>query len=240
MNRREFLLRMSSGIAAASAGCSATRAFGPAKAELPNIVMFISDDHSRRVAGCYGDKIVQTPSMDRLAREGMLFNRVFTPTAMCAPSRTTISTGLHPHRHGLHVNSGKSFSGLKRLKTYMDSIGYRYVSGGKAQIDAKKLESILAEDDPRPLCLLISSREPHGPYKAGGPYDPDTIPLPPSQVDTPETRLVESNYYTDVTLADTELGQCMDLVGKYGMTEDTCLIYTSDHGAGMPFGKWSC
>ena len=87
---------------------------------------------------------------------------------------------------------------------------------------------------------MIASREPHSPWKANGPYDPDSIPIPPNLVDTTETRRAAANYYADITLADDELGRCMELLAKHDFEDRTCLIYTSDHGSGLPFGKWTC
>ncbi|MFC1737345.1 sulfatase-like hydrolase/transferase, partial [Candidatus Hydrogenedentota bacterium] len=134
MNRRDFIFGIGSGFVAATAGKSKVFAVDAPAKKLPNIVIFLSDDHSRRIAGCYGDKVVKTPNMDRLAGEGMRFNCAFTPTAMCAPSRMSLSSGLHTHRHGLHVNSAKARPGIKRMKEYMTEFGYRVEIGGKAQI----------------------------------------------------------------------------------------------------------
>ncbi len=61
----------------------------------PNILFAIADDWSLH-AGAYGTKWVKTPSFDRVARDGILFNHAYTPTAKCAPSRASIITGRHP------------------------------------------------------------------------------------------------------------------------------------------------
>ena len=240
MNRLKSLLCVGIGIAAAGAVRVDVCAVQTPARNLPNLVVFVSDDHSRRVAGCYGDEIARTPNMDRLAREGMRFNCVFTSVAMCAPSRKTLATGLYPHRHGLDVNGARARPGTKGLKDHLTPLGYRVVKGGKGQFDRDRLEQILTEHVSKPLCLFISSREPHSPWKANGAYDPRTVPLPPTLVDTHETRRDVANYYSDVTLADAELGQCMELLEEHGFDDNTCLIYTSDHGCALPFGKWTC
>ncbi len=61
----------------------------------PNILFAIADDWGRH-AGAYGTRWMRTPHFDRVAREGVLFNRVYTPTAKCAPSRSAILTGRNP------------------------------------------------------------------------------------------------------------------------------------------------
>src|SRR5215213_5222178 len=60
----------------------------------PNILFAIADDWGRD-AGAYGTKWVRTPGFDRVAREGLLFNRAYTPNAKCAPSRAILLTGRH-------------------------------------------------------------------------------------------------------------------------------------------------
>ncbi|MGB1816982.1 MAG: sulfatase-like hydrolase/transferase, partial [Rubripirellula sp.] len=59
----------------------------------PNILFAIADDLSFPHMGAYGTEWIQTPAFDRVAREGLLFNRCYTPNAKCAPSRACIVTG---------------------------------------------------------------------------------------------------------------------------------------------------
>lgn len=66
----------------------------------PNLVLIIADDLSAEDCGPYGNKAVQTPNLDRLAREGMRFNRAFVTTSSCSPSRSSLITGKYPHNTG--------------------------------------------------------------------------------------------------------------------------------------------
>ncbi|MDD4632781.1 MAG: sulfatase-like hydrolase/transferase, partial [Proteiniphilum sp.] len=72
---------------------------GKAK-EKPNIVLIIADDVSFDDIGCYGNKIVKTPNIDRLAKEGMRFDNAFLVTSSSSPSRCSIVTGRYPHSTG--------------------------------------------------------------------------------------------------------------------------------------------
>ncbi|KPL09404.1 MAG: sulfatase, partial [Bacteroides sp. SM23_62] len=66
----------------------------------PNILFIMSDDHAYQAISAYMDHLVQTPSIDRIADEGMLFTNACVSNSICAPSRATILTGKHTHIHG--------------------------------------------------------------------------------------------------------------------------------------------
>lgn len=61
----------------------------------PNVVFILSDDLAQGDLGCYGQKLIETPSIDRMAAEGMRFTQAYCGTSVCAPSRTSLMTGLH-------------------------------------------------------------------------------------------------------------------------------------------------
>src|SRR5438874_13792677 len=67
-----------------------------AAAEKPNILLLLSDDHSYPFVSAYGDSNVKTPTLDRLAAEGMKFHRFFTACPQCVPSRSAYMTGRSP------------------------------------------------------------------------------------------------------------------------------------------------
>lgn len=88
MNRRQFL-----GSPAAAAVSQAV------KGDYRNVLLLIADDHSP-IAGCYGNAVVKTPNMDRLAREGVRFSSAFCTTPSCSASRSVVLTGLQNHTNG--------------------------------------------------------------------------------------------------------------------------------------------
>ncbi len=61
----------------------------------PNIIFILADDMGYGDAGCYGQKLIQTPNIDKLAKEGMLFTQFYAGTAVCSPSRSSFMTGTH-------------------------------------------------------------------------------------------------------------------------------------------------
>lgn len=66
----------------------------------PNILFIMSDDHAYQAISAYSDQLIQTPNIDRLAKEGMLFTNASVTNSICAPSRATILTGKHTHLNG--------------------------------------------------------------------------------------------------------------------------------------------
>ncbi len=72
-----------------------------AEVERPNILLIFTDDQPQICMGCMGNEHIQTPNMDRLAAEGVLFNNAFVTTAICCSNRASILTGQHMRRHGI-------------------------------------------------------------------------------------------------------------------------------------------
>ena len=70
----------------------------------PNILLILCDDHRYDALGFMGHPFLETPHMDRLAREGTHFENAFVTTSLCSPSRASILTGLYAHNHGVIDN----------------------------------------------------------------------------------------------------------------------------------------
>ena len=68
---------------------------GHAIAQKPNLIFILSDDLAQGDVGCYGQKLIATPNLDRMAREGTRYTQAFCGTSVCAPSRASLMTGLH-------------------------------------------------------------------------------------------------------------------------------------------------
>src|SRR6059058_6338783 len=71
----------------------------------PNVLFFLTDDQRRDAMSAYGNKILKTPNMDRIAANGVRFNQGFVTNALCRPSRTSILTGQYSHTHQVLTNS---------------------------------------------------------------------------------------------------------------------------------------
>ncbi len=70
----------------------------------PNILFICTDQQRHDALGCYGNPYIQTPTIDRLAAEGVLFEQCYVQSPVCAPSRASLATGQYPSVHGLWAN----------------------------------------------------------------------------------------------------------------------------------------
>ncbi len=84
--------------------------FGYAQKQ-PNIVIIVSDDHAFQAIGAYGSKLMETPSIDRIANEGVRFDKGYVTNSICGPSRAVILTGKYSHKNGFKDNENSRFDG---------------------------------------------------------------------------------------------------------------------------------
>ncbi|QBG47300.1 DUF4976 domain-containing protein [Verrucomicrobia bacterium S94] len=169
-------------------------------AEKPNIILFVSDDHGLDALGCYGNPIIKTPNMDRLAADGVRFTRAYCTSASCAASRSVILTGQFGHASGSygHVHDYHHFSTfdtVKSLPVMLSEAGYHTAQIGKYHVAPESVYKfdIRYECDPRstiemaetvtpsiqqnkPFFLYFCPDDPH----RGHPFTPDPWDAPNS------------------------------------------------------------
>lgn len=100
--RRDFLKLMAAGSAGlALTGSEAFAEDAMDKRQKPNILLLMTDQHRGDCLGCAGNKVIKTPNIDRIAREGVRFTQAYSSTPSCTPARAGLLTGLSPWRHGM-------------------------------------------------------------------------------------------------------------------------------------------
>ena len=231
----------------------------PAK---PHLVIFLTDDHSLLDSTVYGARDLKTPNMQRIAGAGLTFDRAFVASPSCAPSRAALLTGLMPARNGAEPNHSKPRAELKKLPAYLQELGYEVVSFGKVShyqhtVDygfdhfahdkyhedvaiSAGIEWLRARKSTRPLCIFFGTNWPHVPWPEGPEgNDPARVVVPPTHVDTPQTREARARYYAAVGRMDAELGAAYDAANEV-LGRNVFFLTTADHGAQWPFGKWGC
>lgn len=103
-------------------------------ADRPNILFIMSDDHAANAIGAYRSRLADlnpTPTIDRLAQEGMRFDSAFSTNAICTPSRATVMTGQYPQTHGVLDLDGKLTPENQYLAHEMKELGYQTAMVGK-------------------------------------------------------------------------------------------------------------
>jgi arylsulfatase A-like enzyme len=234
-----------------------------AAAPRPDIVVFLTDDQGQLDCTPYGGHGIRTPHMQRLADAGLTFTRAFVASPSCAPSRAALLTGLMPARNGAEANHSKPRAEIKKWPAYFQELGYEVVAFGKVShyrhtadygfdhfsddgfhqhqsiTNAVAWLKARKKDGAKPLCLMIGSNWPHVPWpetELG--YDPAALALPAGSVDTPATRQWRAKYAAAVTKADDDLGLVMAAVREH-LPKNTLTLFSADHGAQWPFGKWN-
>lgn len=100
-------------------------------AERPNILFIFTDDHAAHAMSCYGSEINQTPNLDRIARDGMLFRNCFATNALCGPSRAVIQTGKYSHINGFRDNTNQFDGTQQTFPKLLRAAGYQMAVIGK-------------------------------------------------------------------------------------------------------------
>ncbi len=222
----------------------------------PNILFAIADDWGWPHAGRLGDKVVQTPTFDRLANEGILFEQAYVSSPSCTASRNAILTGQFHWRLGaganLHSNLDPAF---KTFPLLLEDAGYhvghwrksygpgplkgweRHPAGANYP---KGFASFLkARPKDAPFCFWLGASDPHRTYvrdsgEASG-MDLDAIALFAHFPDTRTVRGDVADYYFEVQRFDRDVANALKLLDATGELENTIIVMTGDHG--MPFPR---
>ncbi len=139
LTRREFTRIGGATLGALLAGCGSeggerpeTAAVArPRSGQRPNVIFFMTDDQRWDSMSCAGNPYLQTPNMDRLAREGAYFTNAFCTNSLCGPSRATCLTGKYSHNTGVRINEGTFPTDQETFLEAARREGYRTAFVGK-------------------------------------------------------------------------------------------------------------
>ncbi|GAB3163742.1 sulfatase family protein [Telluribacter humicola] len=226
----------------------------------PNVVIFIADDVSWNDFGCYGNKEVKTPNIDRIAREGLRFTNVYLTASSCSPSRNSILSGRYPHNTGAAELHTPLPAEVPTFPGALKEAGYHCVSAGKwhsgphAVKDFSLVQSKgngnggeeqwvnVLRDRPRekPFFMWFAALDAHrewGENQYAGTNPPDAISPPPYMANTPATRRDLAQYYDEITRFDTYIGEVEEELARQGVLDNTLIIIMADNGRPFPRNK---
>ncbi len=264
VSRRNFIAAAGAGVAAVSAAGGAA-AQPPTGARKRNVLLYVVDDQGRGDAGCYGNPVIKTPGLDRLAAAGVRFTHGFCTTASCSASRSVILSGLYNHANGQYglehaCHHFASFSDVDGLPVRLSRAGYRTARIGKFHVApeavyhfdeilkapgnvpadmAEACRDFIADASDKPFFLYFCTTQPHRPFHRQGadPVAPEDVIVPPYLPDSPECREELAQYYGSVQTADAGLLRLLDILEQTGHWDDTLVLFVSDNGIPFPGAK---
>ncbi|MCA8998068.1 MAG: sulfatase [Planctomycetaceae bacterium] len=226
------------------------------RAASPNVIIFIADDMAWDDCGAYGHPHIHTPNIDRLAAEGLRFDRAYLTCSSCSPSRCSTLTGRYPHSTGageLHLPLPESqtlfTTPLRKAGYYTASVGKWHLGkAAESQVDLVKQGggpggeehwvSVL-QDRPKdkPFFLWLAATDPHRGYQPGAVDPPHTnadVVVPPIFPDTPDVRGDLALYYDEIARFDEYIGLVREELEAQGVLDNTLIMVISDNGRPFP------
>ena len=248
-------------LAGGAAGFAATLTSSQALAsskqqERPNILWLVSEDNNPFI-GCYGDKLAHTPTIDALAKKGLLFRNAYSNAPVCAPSRFGILTGVYPESCA-PANQMRAVGKLPPIfRTYpelMREAGYFCTNNDKTDyncdVDPKAIWDIQGmaahwrgRPDGKPFMAVFNYGITHESLifkPTQGRVTPDMVKLPRYLPDTPGIRQDYASYYNLMEKMDGQLAARLAELEADGLSEDTIVFYYSDNGGVLPRSKRYC
>ncbi|MEP7129099.1 MAG: sulfatase [Chitinophagales bacterium] len=224
----------------------------------PNILFLLADDLSYPFLSVYGDPIVKTPNLDRIASQGVVFSNAYCAAPSCTPSRAAILTGLYPHKLGEGVNLvGRLDSKIPTYVKLMREKGYSVAFDRKGWAPGDYTKSGYKENpagtsiefnkflkelpNEKPFFFWFGTNDPHRAFPLGAGklngIDPGKIKVPGFLPDSPEVRGDMADYFNLIQRFDKEVGELLEVLKSSGRLENTIIVVTGDNGMPFPHAK---
>jgi arylsulfatase A-like enzyme len=227
----------------------------------PNVLYLHSHD-TGRVIEPYGHP-VQTPNLQQLADQGVLFRQAFCASPTCSGSRACLLTGQHSQSNGMLGLAHRGFAlrdyhqhvvntlrsagyhsvliGEQHIAEHPDVIGFdRVVKVESTHVEAvaPSAADVLAGELPEPFFLSVGFFETHREFFAPSSVRDTLSSLPPANLpDAPETRRDMAAFKASVRALDHGVGTVLDALDLHGRADDTLVLFTTDHGLAFPGAK---
>lgn len=262
MNRREFL-SLAAGCALEFASLNETNRMMNRSDRL-NFLWIIAEDIGPTALSCYGQTAVRTPHLDRLAREGVRYDRFYTTAPVCSPSRSAFMTGMYQttigaHHHRSHREQAFPLpEGVRLITGWMRDAGY--VCGNIDDLPAemgfrgtgktdwnfspgeRPFDFHSWSDLPQsaPFLGQINLWETHRDFAGERRADRNAVKLPPYYPDIPIVREDYARYLDSAAELDRKVGAILARLVRDGLAERTVVIFMGDNGESHIRGKQFC
>lgn len=235
-----------------------------AKNPRPNIIWIIVEDMSPNF-GYNGETLITTPNVDKLANEGVIFNRAYISAPVCSACRSALITGMYQtsigaQNHRSYKGGNKIFlpEGIKTIPEYFRENGYyvtnQYLMKNSWDRKGKEDYNFMYISEDLYHGLDWNGREEGQPFFAqihlqGGKnrkvelptmVDPDQVILPPHYPNDPVLREDWAEYLNSVKEVDNSVGRIFERLKKENLLENTVVIFITDHGISHARGKQFC
>ncbi len=221
----------------------------------PNILWIVADDLGTDL-GCYGDTLIYTPNLDKLASQGVLYTNFYTVTAVCSPSRSTLITGMYPVSIGTHQHRTRYKKplpeGISPITYYFRNAGYFTSNGTYSNKNkpGKRDYNFVADSifdgtdwtqrkENQPFFSQIQIHFPHRPFLHDTlhPVNQAKVILPPYYPDTWLARKDWALYLETIQFLDQQVGKVMDRLEKEHLLNNTIVFFFGDQGRPMVRAK---
>ncbi len=222
-------------------------------ADRPNILWVVSEDNTAFTVGAYGDPLARTPNIDRIAAGGIVFDRCYSSSAVCAPTRSSIITGRYASSMGTqHMRSQRPLpDGVKFFPEFLRTAGYFTTNNAKTDYNTSSSWDTAWNENNKaahwrhraagqPFFAVFNFEQSHESNlhtRAPLVTDPEKVRVPAYLPDTPTVRADIAQYYDCVARADAALGKILDQLSTDGLAEDTIVFYYGDHGGAVSRSK---
>ncbi|MCX4986553.1 sulfatase [Streptomyces sp. NBC_00572] len=229
---------------------------GPGPGDRPNILWLVAEDHYPFI-GAYGDEVARTPTLDRLAREGIRYEHSYSAAPVCAPSRFALLTGVSPRSAGPaeHMRAiGRTPDFLRGFPEYLRQAGYYTTNNSKTDYNA--VVDMAATWDESSATAHYRDRPAGAPFFAAfndmtthesslflagdGRTDPADVRVPAYLPDAPEIRREFAHHYDAMEAMDGHVADRLAELEAAGLADDTIVFFCSDNGGVLPRSKRYC
>ena len=228
-------------------------------AERPNFVWLLSEDNSKHYLRLFDERGAETPQIEALAKQGLVFENAFSNSPVCSVARTTLITGCYAPRIGTQFHRRTVTvpmpNGLRMFPAYLRQAGYYTTNNQKKDYNAEEGEGVWDESSrqatwrnrgtDQPFFHMQSFATTHesslhfsrDEMSQATDTDPSSVTLARYHPDTPTFRYTYARYHDRIRQVDGQIGDVVDRLKDEGHLEDTFVFYFGDHGGVLPGSK---